>query len=140
MHGVPRYTADMDMMVDLEDKDNSLTLFEAMKEIGYVPKVPVSAEQFTQANNRKKWKEEKNMVVFSFVNHNKPIYIVDVFIENPIDFKKAYSNRRIDKVDDYEISVIPSEDLIFLKKLSNREQDRSDIESLKKVLRIINDK
>jgi hypothetical protein len=73
LHGVPRFTADMDILVDLADAQNSLNLFQALKEIGYLPKVPVTAEQFSKAINRRNWMKQKNMVVFSFVNSKKPL-------------------------------------------------------------------
>jgi predicted nucleotidyltransferase len=133
LHGVPRFTADMDILVDLADRKNSISLFRALKEIGYLPKVPVTAEQFSRAINRRNWMEHKNMVVFSFVNLKNPLYIIDVFIHNPINFRQAYKRRMVENGDDGEINVISCADLIKLKKLAGRAQDIADIESLNKI-------
>lgn len=52
MHGVVRLTADLDLMVHLEEKN--LTKFvEVMNELGYKPKVPVKAESFIDPENRR---------------------------------------------------------------------------------------
>lgn len=135
LHGVPRFTADLDLIIDLE-KENVLSFVDAMKEIKFIPKVPVKAEDFALEENRKKWIEEKNAVVFSF--HNIPSFdrIVDIFIDNPIKFIELYKRRKTLNVSGLKISLISLDDLIWLKKKANRKQDISDIESLRKVKKI----
>lgn len=135
LHGVPRFTADLDLIIDLE-KENALRFVSAMKEIKFIPKVPVKAEDFALEENRKKWIEEKKAVVFSF--HNTPFFdrTVDVFIDNPIKFMELYKRRETLNVSGLKISLISLDDLILLKKKANRKQDISDIEALRKAKKI----
>lgn len=135
LHGVPRFTADLDLIIDLEH-ENVLKFIEALKKINFKPKVPVKGEEFAVEENREKWIKEKHAVVFSF--HNLPRFdkTIDVFIKNPIEFEELYKRRISLNVSGLRISLISLDDLITLKKLANRKQDISDIEALKKVKRI----
>lgn len=135
LHGVPRFTADLDLIIDLERK-NVLKFVKALKEVKFKPKVPVQPEDFAVEENRRKWIEEKKAVVFSF--HNIPHFdrTVDVFINNPIQFSELEKRKIVLNVSGVKISLVSLSDLICLKKQANRRQDLSDIESLEKVRRI----
>src|SRR3990167_1436958 len=91
LHGVVRLTADLDLMVHLEE-DNLSKFVNIMNELGYKQKVPVKAEEFVSAKNRASWINEKNMKVFSFFHSEKPINLVDVFIEEPINYNTIQSD------------------------------------------------
>jgi len=95
---------------------------DAMHDLGYKPKIPVPPEEFKDPMKRREWKDEKNMVVFSFFNPpeefkdpmkrrewkdeknmvmfsffnpQKPFQIIDVFIENPIPFNEIDKEKTI---------------------------------------------
>lgn len=73
------------------------------------------------------------MKVFCFY-HKKDIYkTVDIVIFHPLDFTQAYQNKTIKKAKDIEIYIASIEDLILMKHFSDRKQDISDIELLKKI-------
>lgn len=130
LHGVVRLTADLDLMIDLSRK-NTMKFVSAMGSLGYRPRLPVPAEDFADEKKRKRWIREKNMKVFSFFDSRNSIHLVDVFVECPIDFEKAYSRKEIIKAAELEIPVVSLDDLVELKKISGREQDLADIDSLK---------
>jgi predicted nucleotidyltransferase len=132
LHGIVRLTADLDLMIDLS-KDNVLKFISSMDSLGYKPRLPVAAEEFADEEKRKQWSEEKNMTVFSFFDPKMTIHLVDVFVDYPINFEEAYSRKEIINAADLAIPVVALEDLVALKKISGREQDLADIESIKEL-------
>lgn len=135
LYGVPRLTADLDIMVDLS-QENVEKLITVLENLGYKPKVPVKALEFAGPLKRKKWQEEKGMRVFSFFHPERPFEGVDIFVENPIDFEVAYREKKVVRAKDIKIPVVSLGHLIELKRMSNRKQDLSDIEALEQVRRI----
>jgi len=85
LHGIVRFTADLDLIVDLE-QENLKRFLRTMAELGLRPRNPVNAEEFLVPDNRGRWKREKNMDVFSFVDQAEPMTLIDVFIEENIPF------------------------------------------------------
>ncbi|MBM3308873.1 MAG: hypothetical protein FJY77_01335 [Candidatus Altiarchaeales archaeon] len=132
LHGIVRLTVDFDVMLDLSKK-NLLRFLSAMDSLGYKPKVPVRAAEFIDPRKRQTWVREKNMKVFSFINPKKPVQIVDVFVENPIDFEKAYKSRKVVEAGRLRIPLVSVGDLKHLKRLSGRSQDIADLKALEEV-------
>jgi hypothetical protein len=137
LHGVPRNTADVDFMLNM-DRDNLLRFIKVMKLLGYQPKVPVSPEEFADPVKRKEWQEEKNMIVFSFTQPDDPFMTIDIMINSPIDFKEAYLRRKIISKWGTEVSLASIEDIIKLKEIAGRKQDISDIVLLRRAERLQN--
>jgi hypothetical protein len=135
LHGVPRMTADLDLMVDMSES-NLRTFVQTMISLGYKPRVPVEAGEVLDPVKRREWKETKSMIVFTWLHPARPYEEVDMFLENPIDFGTAYANRKEVMVGDFTIPLVGVSDLIALKSLSDREQDRSDIEALRQIQRL----
>lgn len=131
--GVPRMTKDLDLMLDLS-ADNLRLFLSAVKDLGYRPRAPVAVEDFADAGKRASWRREKGAVVFTLNDPRDPLTQVDVFLENPIDFGSAYQARQSLEAGDMTLAVISIEDLIRLKALADRLQDKSDISMLRKVL------
>jgi predicted nucleotidyltransferase len=132
MHGVVRLTADLDLMVHLEER-NLAKFVEVMNELGYRPKVPVKAESFIDPENRRLWIEEKNMRVFSFYHPKKGIMLIDIFIDEPVSYNKIKEDSVRMKMGNLLIPTVSVEDLIRLKEISGRPQDIADIEALKRL-------
>ena len=130
--GVPRFTADLDLIVAL-DTGNVMEFVRCMTLLGFKPKVPVSPEAFAEPANRKLWIEEKNMRVFSFQKSDRPYEVVDVFVNEPIPFVEMWKDRESILVEDVAIPVISVEHLIQLKRDAGRLQDISDIEALERL-------
>lgn len=132
LHGVVRLTADLDLMLDLS-KNNMSKFLEVMKSLGYKPKLPVDPLDILDPEARKKWAREKNMIVFAFIGQKQDYKEIDVFINEPIPFKKAYKRKKTLRAKDVKINVISLKDLIALKEISAREQDIKDIKMLKEL-------
>ncbi|MFZ8846373.1 MAG: DUF6036 family nucleotidyltransferase [Candidatus Hydrothermia bacterium] len=130
LYGIPRTTIDVDIMIELNN-DNILNLINCFKANGFRFRQPIDEKKLIDKEYRKQLKEEKNVIVLTLENPNNPLEVLDFFIDNPIDFNKAYSRKKILKVDDFEIYIASIEDIIEIKKISNRPIDISDIENLK---------
>ena len=137
LYGYPRMTQDLDLIVLLENK-NLDKFYEALKTIGYWPKVPVTKEQFIDAKQRNTWKKEKGMIVFSFVCKNPPFQLIDMFINEPIKFKDLYTQRKNIRIEGVQIPLISIDHLLKLKKKAGRNKDLDDIVQLKAIQRAQN--
>ncbi|HEX9742561.1 MAG TPA: hypothetical protein VGA17_07195 [Nitrospiraceae bacterium] len=132
LHGVPRMTADVDLMVDMADA-NLRTFVQTLTSLGYKPRVPVDAAEVLNPEKRREWRDTKSMIVFTWLHPARPYEEVDMFLNNPIDFGTAYANRKEVSLGDYAVPLSGISDLIALKTISGREQDRSDIEALRQI-------
>jgi Nucleotidyl transferase AbiEii toxin, Type IV TA system len=129
LHGVVRFTADLDLIVDLDPK-NLRRFVEAMVELGYRPRNPVKAEDFLDLEIRKGWKRDKNMEVFSFVDPAQPMTLIDVFIEEKIPFQEIMKELVPVTAKDILIPVVSLRHLKRLKQAAGRPQDLADIEAI----------
>ncbi len=132
LYGIERATADVDIVVDL--KENNLNRFiDAAKELGLKPKMPVKLDGLLKKEQRDSWKKEKGMTVFSIYDPKNPFFLLDVFVEMPFNFKKAYEAREKMKAGNIVIPVLSLEYLIEMKENTGRPQDRADVYYLKKI-------
>ena len=129
-------TVDLDLMLDLS-RENLVKFVSVMEKIGYKPKAPVNAMDFTDPEKRSLWVRDKNMKVFSFFNTQNQIKIVDVFAENPIDFDRVYRNRKTVTAAGIAMPLVSLNDLKKLKKASGRSQDLADLESIKELEKLL---
>jgi len=132
LYGVERATRDIDLFVELEE-DNLFRFVEAVESLNLKPKIPVKFNDFTKKEIRKKWVRDKNMVVFSMFDPQNPYFLLDVFVEEPFDFTKAYNERMEGKIGRTIVPVVSIKYLIKSKEKSNRPQDIADIFYLKEI-------
>lgn len=133
LYGIERATADIDLVVEFEGK-NLEGFIDALKEIGFRPKVPVSLEDFADADKRRSWIEDKGMMVFNVFNPAAPFFELDIFVEIPFDFDKAYAERTEMMSGEVAVPVLPLKQLIEMKEKADRPQDRADVYYLRKIL------
>jgi len=135
LHGVVRLTADLDLIIKLE-AENLKKFVSVMNSLAYRPKVPVKAEEFIDNEKRETWRREKGMQVFSFYHPKQPSSLVDVFVDEPIDYETLEKEREVMRAGSIKIPVVSRKHLIALKKISGRPQDIADINALKEVMKI----
>lgn len=85
LYGIERATADIDLVVDLEE-GNLNRFIASMKELNFKPKVPVKLEDFANKEKRDVWIKEKGMLVFSLFDPENPFFLLDIFVEIPFNF------------------------------------------------------
>ncbi|MFA6170328.1 MAG: DUF6036 family nucleotidyltransferase [Candidatus Margulisiibacteriota bacterium] len=132
LHGFLRFTADLDIIPSFASDDLS-KLMGTLQELGYKPRLPVDPKDFLDPAKRGHWIKEKNMRVFSFIHPDKPLEMIDLFVDSPIDFEKAYKNKQIFTSKQINIPVPAIEDMIRLKELAGRPQDIEDLEALREI-------
>jgi len=135
LHGVERLTMDIDIAVSM-DEDNIYALLTVMKNLGMTPRVPVSPEILLSAEKRRILTEQKNALVFTFIDINNPYRQVDIFLNRDTLYDKLISDADKIQLGGYSIPVISINKLIEMKKEVNppREKDISDIKELLKIM------
>ena len=132
LHGSPRMTGDLDLAVILQ-KENLLSLVEAMERLGYKPKVPVNPRDLSDPELRESWKKEKGMKVFTFFHPKRPFAEVDILIDEQINFNGIWERRVEYLAGDVSIPTASVDDLIAMKRGAARDKDLSDIEALNRI-------
>jgi hypothetical protein len=135
LHGYNRVTGDLDLIIDLSEH-NILSFIEIVKKLNFKPKLPVKLEEFCDDKKRLDWINNKNMKVFTVYNPKDEFENIDVIVENYIDFNSAYKHKQDIKNGSISISVISIDDLIKLKRISNRSRDQIDIAALLEIKKI----
>lgn len=132
LHGVPRMTMDVDIMLAL-DSENLDHFVRLAGEMGLVPTQPLSLADLSDADKRASWIKERHMVAFSLRGAEKTSPTVDVLIGVELPFEEAYSRRLVRDVAGIPVSLAAVEDMIALKSKAGRSQDRADIEHLERL-------
>lgn len=135
LHGHVRLTADVDVIIDLEEKAAARAV-GALTAYGLRPRAPVNPEEFADSRIRRVWIQDKGMQVFSFFKPDDPLLSVDLFVDHPIEFEGLYERSEICNIGSYPVRIASIPDLIQLKRLANRLQDQEDIARLEEILRI----
>jgi hypothetical protein len=129
LHGSPRFTADLDLVIALEDENVRLAL-GALERLGYRPRAPVPAQQFADPETRRSWIEDKGLTVFSLWSPDHPATEIDIFVEEPFPFDDAYARAVQADLGTSTVTVASIPDLIVLKRRAGRPKDLADISAL----------
>ncbi len=132
LHGVPRVTADVDLIIAM-DKENVRALAQALKDLEFLPRLPVNPEELSEPEKVKEWAEERNLKAFSFYHRKDNYKSVDIVLLHPLDFEKAFANKTVKAAREIEIYVASINDVIYMKEWSGRKQDLSDAALLRRV-------
>lgn len=129
LHGVPRMTMDIDLLLAL-DQDNLAAFIEVAGELDLKPVLPVKLADLLDPDIRRHWARERNMIAFGLRTARPHDPVVDILIEPAIDLEKALANAVQVEMEGCIIAVASVDDMIQLKNISNRVQDRSDVAQL----------
>ena len=132
LHGHVRMTADLDLIVGLEESNARLAM-QTFETLGFRARAPVAMSTFADRPTRESWIREKGLTVFSLWNPNMPLTEVDLFVDEPLDFDAAYSRALHLPVAGLSIPVASIDDLIALKKIAARDKDLLDIRVLEQI-------
>ena len=132
LHGYARLTMDIDLMLDLSEANVEQAVL-AFEHLGYTPRAPVKAAELVSGEKRREWISQKRAVVFTFINLGAPFKMIDVFIDNPLDFDLAFGRRTQLDIGGVTVDMASVEDLINMKTISGRPRDMEDVEHLRKI-------
>ncbi|WP_234981636.1 hypothetical protein [Fontimonas thermophila] len=133
-HGYIRFTADIDLVIAL-DANNIISAFAALALIGYRPAIPVTADQFADTTQRRRWIEEKGMQVLNFFSDRHRETSVDVFVYEPFDFEQEYERALVGEIaPGLPARFVSIPTLIHMKEAAGRPRDLDDIQHLRWML------
>ncbi len=135
LHGVPRLTADLDLVLAL-DPDNTERFLGLMADLGYRPRVPADPMGLADPSARQRWMKEKGMVVFSFWHPDAPFAAIDVLLAPAVPFEEIWADHVIKPLGTTPVAVASIRHLKALKDVAGRKQDLADIEALNQVERL----
>lgn len=134
LHGHLRATGDVDLIVDLKDREVEKTL-AALEATGFRPYAPVPAREFANPEKRAAWARDKAMLVFS-LRPEAGVPMVDLFLEHPIPFDQLWAHSVLIRLRGVQVRVASIDDLIALKRMAGRPEDLGDVEALTEIKRL----
>lgn len=132
LHGHPRLTAGVDLIVDL-DPEPLTRLLDALSNLGFRPRPPVSIREFADPARRAEWVRDKGMRVVSVWHPQNPMLEVDLFVDHPIGFEELWARSVEVDLGGLKARIASIADLVQLKRLAGRPQDLQDIEALEAI-------
>jgi hypothetical protein len=132
LHGVPRMTMDVDLVLALDDA-NVDAFLHCARELGLRPQAPVPLESLRDPEQRKSWIEEKHLIAFALTGEpGAPT--VDILLKHSLDLDGALSRAVVQTVADVPVRIACIDDMITLKQNTGRRQDQDDVEHLLRIM------
>lgn len=129
-HGYGRATRDVDLVIQLQP-DAIVRAFAALQNLGYAPRVPITAAQFANAKLRAEWMREKEMRVLNFHGDTHRETPIDIFIFEPFDFEEEYRSALVqESAPGLPVRILRLESLLRMKTEAGRSQDIADVDEL----------
>ena len=95
---------------------------------------PVTAAEFADAENRVKWRKEKNMIVLKLWSDRHGRTPIDIFIYEPFDFiKELEVAPKMELSPGTFATIVSLESLLAMKHEASRPQDLIDIQELQRL-------
>jgi len=136
LYGIQRTTGDVDLCIHL-GAENLERLGQALKRIGFIPRVPAPLMGLADPKTRRLWTKQKGMKVYSFIEpQGRPPRNVDVMVEPLKNFDAVYRKRKTATLRGVAVPVIPVNELARMKRKAGRLQDLQDIQDLRLIGRI----
>ncbi len=132
LHGVPRMTADIDIILDLVE-DNLLQFEKCVEALNYKVGVPVKITELSNELAKKNLITSKNLIALSYFNFDRNMLALDVLIDFPVPFDELWKNKITRAEGNISLNVVSLAHLIALKEFSNRAQDKQDVYYLSKI-------
>ncbi len=129
LHGYPRYTNDIDILLAL-DHENLEKMSTLMKEMDYQQRLPISIQELEDEQKARKFIDEKGLTAYSFIHNTEPQFSVDVLVGASMQFDTFKKETMEAEVWGIRVPVVSIDDLIDMKKESNREKDIQDVAAL----------
>lgn len=135
LHGVPRLTADLDLVLAL-DAANAKRFVDLMADLGYRPRVPADPMGLADPATTRQWTEGKGMQAFTFLHPQAPFADVDVLLSPGVPFEDLWGDRVTKRLGKTVVYIASIAHLKVMKRTAGRKQDLADIEALDRVERL----
>jgi hypothetical protein len=135
-HGHVRLTHDLDIVLDLDD-GNCRTALSILAHLGFAPRAPVDMSAFADPQQRSRWGDSMDMVVFTLWRQREGRFEqLDLFIKEPFDFDLAWQSRHVVQLSaGVAIPCVGLQTLLAMKRAAGRPRDQEDIANLMRVAR-----
>lgn len=134
LHGVPRMTYDVDLVVPTTAA--ALTEIDTLlNELGLRCRLPIRLSDLANDELRTSYRDERNLIAVTYTDPGDPLREVDILVSPPIAASDLVSRAIRLKLDELLVSVIGIDDLIALKRASGRPQDLTDADHLDRIRR-----
>jgi len=127
--GYPRFTGDIDILVAL-DPHNLQSMANLMQTLGYEQRLPVNLQELGDEKKALKWMKEKGLEAYTFINADKPQFNIDVIVGPSLKFNIYKQHSSQVDIWNVAIPVVSIDDLIGMKRKSNRKKDAEDVAAL----------
>jgi hypothetical protein len=131
LHGVPRMTMDIDLVLAL-DEANVDAFLVCARELGLKPQAPVPLESLRDPDQRRSWVEQKHLIAFA-LSGAPGTPTVDVLLKHSLDLDAAMNRALVHTVAGVPVTIASLDDMIALKQNTGRRQDQDDIEHLLRI-------
>jgi len=109
-----------------------LNAFAALADLGYRPLVPITAGQFADPEQRRRWIDEKGMQALNLHSERFRTTPIDLFVTEPFDFTVEYSSAMHAEIaPGLAVRFVSIDTLIAMKEQVGRANDLDDIEHLR---------
>jgi hypothetical protein len=132
LHGVERVTMNVDVSVQMQP-DNFGKFISVMSRLGLKPRVPIPPTTLLDPEVVRMMIEEKNALVFSFVDPDRPFRHVDLFLRSDLSYGALTADIEWIDVRGHPIRVISRRRLLAIKLAIQppRPKDAIDIDWLR---------
>lgn len=125
LHGVPRMTFDIDLVLDLE-QDNLRRAIAVLGREGYRPRLPIPLDDLADDAKRRHWIEERNLIAFSLTHPGRPMEEVDILLAVPLPWAEIAASTVTRELDGVPAIVVGKRTLRAMKLATGRAKDRAD--------------
>lgn len=132
LHGIPRMTMDMDLVVAL-DAANLEGFVAAAASLGLKPVLPLPLSDLLDPAKRAHWVKERNMIAFALRPPQPDGPTLDLLLDPPINIDEAFARAVSRDLGSVTVALASVEDMILLKEESGRAQDLADLEHLRRI-------
>ncbi len=124
---------DVDLAV-LMQPANLGRFLAVMDQLGLKPRGPIPPESLLQAETVRQMVEEKHALVFSFLDPDRPVRHVDIFLRPDLSYEALVGDTEWIELGGYRVRVIGKRRLLAIKLCIQppRLKDAMDIEYLRK--------
>jgi hypothetical protein len=134
LHGVPRMTYDLDLVV-VPDRGNLHATEEVLMGLGLQPRIPVPLGEMADREQRERMRDERNLVAVTFTDPANPLREVDVLVAPSIDAEELVARSTLMPMPGSMVYVASIVDLIAMKRATGRAQDTADVAHLERLRR-----
>lgn len=134
LHGVERVTLDIDLALDM-DPANVEKFLRVMQDLRLQPRAPVPARDLMSHQAVQRMISEKGALVFSFVDFDRPLRHVDIFLQDNLSFEELSRDARKVVIENRAIKIMGISKLLETKRAITplRDKDLIDIKQLEKL-------